>query len=293
MRIATHDGSFHADDCFALAALGLLGEPIDLVRSRDPEVLASADLRVDVGLRDDPSSGDFDHHQRGGAGERANGIRFASFGLVWKHYGPRVCDGSQAVADDVDAALVQTIDAHDNGQEVAQAIVQGVWLGGVSAALGMLNPVWDEDGSAEVQLARFEEAVAIARRLLEGLIAASAARSRATALVEAAIARSDDPRVVVLDRGMPWHEPIVGGAPEALYVVLPKSSGWGVQCVPVAPGSFDNRKPLPESWAGLSDDALAAETGVAEARFCHPGRFLAVARSREGADALVALALAA
>ena len=32
MLIATHDGSFHADEVFAIAALGLLGEPHEVVR---------------------------------------------------------------------------------------------------------------------------------------------------------------------------------------------------------------------------------------------------------------------
>ncbi|MGH2895464.1 MAG: MYG1 family protein, partial [Solirubrobacteraceae bacterium] len=59
MLIATHDGSFHADEVFAIAALGLLGEPFEVVRTRDRDVLARADVRVDVGFRYDPSSGDF------------------------------------------------------------------------------------------------------------------------------------------------------------------------------------------------------------------------------------------
>ena len=64
MLIATHDGSFHADEVFAIAALGLLGEPLEVMRTRDRDALARADLRVDVGFRHDPSTGDFDHHQR-------------------------------------------------------------------------------------------------------------------------------------------------------------------------------------------------------------------------------------
>src|SRR5450432_138422 len=33
--VATHNGSFHADDVFAIAAVGLLDEPIEVVRTRD------------------------------------------------------------------------------------------------------------------------------------------------------------------------------------------------------------------------------------------------------------------
>src|SRR5215213_6104431 len=99
MKVATHSGSFHADDVFALAALSMLGEPIEVVRTRDADAMAACDVRVDVGFADDPATGDFDHHQRGGAGERPNGVRYASFGLVWRAYGARLCGGDAAVAD--------------------------------------------------------------------------------------------------------------------------------------------------------------------------------------------------
>ena len=42
MLIATHDGSFHADEVFAIAALSLLGEPVEVVRTRDRDSLARA-----------------------------------------------------------------------------------------------------------------------------------------------------------------------------------------------------------------------------------------------------------
>jgi uncharacterized UPF0160 family protein len=98
---------------------------------------------------------------------------------------------------------------------------------------------------------------------------------------------------VELDRRMPWFEPVVTGAPEALYVLYPKSDGWGLQAVPRELGSFVNRKDLPAEWAGLDGPALAAITGVPDAMFCHPARFIAAARSREGAAELVRRALAA
>ena len=102
MKVATHSGSFHADEVFALAALTLLDPAVEIVRTRDADALAAADLRVDVGFRDDPATGDFDHHQKGGAGERPNGVRYASFGLVWREFGARVCDGDADVAARVD-----------------------------------------------------------------------------------------------------------------------------------------------------------------------------------------------
>jgi uncharacterized UPF0160 family protein len=61
--------------------------------------------------------------------------------------------------------------------------------------------------------------------------------------------------------------------------------------VPPEPGSFDQRLPLPASWAGLQNEALAAETGVPDAVFVHLRRFVAAAKSQAGALALARLAM--
>src|SRR4051812_31519904 len=140
MKVATHSGSFHADDVFALATLALLGDPLEVVRTRDPKVMAACDARIDVGFRSDPATGDFDHHQREGAGARPNGIRYASFGLVWREYGARLCDGDAAVAERVDRSLVQAVDANDTGQAVAAPGLDGGRPMTVSGGIGSPDP---------------------------------------------------------------------------------------------------------------------------------------------------------
>ena len=294
MRIATHDGSFHADEVFAVAALRLAHDDVELVRSRDPALIAGCDLRVDVGLRNDPTTGDFDHHQKGGAGERPNGIRLASFGLVWRAFGAQVC-GEPAAAERVDAILVQPVDANDSGQTLAsEAQFPGVRAMTVSHAIAAFNPPWDAEGDrGHAEDARFAEAVDFASGILEREIASARAGARATGVVAAAIARAADPRLIELDRSMPWREAVVAGAPEALFVVYPKGDGWSMQTVPRELGSFGNRKDLPEAWAGRSGAELAEATGVPDARFCHPSRFIVVAESHAGILALAGRALAA
>lgn len=291
MRVATHNGSFHADDVFAIAALRLLhGDALKLVRTRDAEQLAAADLRVDVGLRNDPATGDFDHHQRGGAGERPNGIRYASFGLVWKAFGAEICR-SDEIAEDLDLLIVQGIDANDVGQTIVEPLIGHVTPLTASHAIGMMNPNWNEDGSAAGKDAAFLEAVAFAQGILARAVAAAQAQARAAELVRSAIARAKDPRLIELDRGMPWHRELVANAPDALFVVYPREDDWGLQAVPRVLGEFANRKDLPEGWAGMTDADLVAVTGVPDARFCHAGRFMAVAGSRDGALALARQAL--
>jgi uncharacterized UPF0160 family protein len=117
-KIVTHSSKFHTDDIFAVATLILvLGEEnIEVVRSRDPEVIKTGDYVVDVGGEYNLDTKRFDHHQKGGAGQRENGIPYASFGLVWKHFGTQV-SGSEEVMKRIDQQLVQPVDAGDNGGE--------------------------------------------------------------------------------------------------------------------------------------------------------------------------------
>jgi uncharacterized UPF0160 family protein len=287
MKVATHPGNFHADDVFAVAVLQLVHSELEVVRTRDA---VDADVRVDIGGRSDPATGDFDHHQRGGAGERANGIRYASFGLVWREYGAALA-GSEDAATAIDERLVQGVDANDTGQNISTALVDGIRPMTVSGVIAGLNAHWDEEWTPAEEDARFLEAVALARGILEREIAGAKAYRRGLDIVRGAIEAAADPRLIELDRKAPWHETVVTTAPEALYVVYPKSDGWGMQAVPKALGEFANRKDLPEAWAGHADADLAAITGVPDAMFAHTKRFYASARSREGILALARQAL--
>jgi uncharacterized UPF0160 family protein len=187
---------------------------------------------------------------------------------------------------------VQGIDANDTGQTISESLVEGIRPMSVSGVIAALNPAWDEELTPAEEDARFDEAVALATGILEREIAGAAAFQRAHGLVRDAIGRAGDPRVIELDRNMPWRDAVVTGAPEALFVMYPKADGWGLQAVPRELGAFANRKDLPAEWAGRSGPDLAAVTGVDDAVFCHAARFYASARSREGITALVERALA-
>ncbi len=282
--IATHDGSFHADDVFSVAALKSLFPSATVIRTRNPELIAQADIVLDVGGVYDADADRFDHHQRGGAGERENGIPYSSFGIIWKKYGVELCQGDQEVANRVDGGLVSTIDAIDCGH--VEGVQQGISL---SQTIGMFNPTWMEGGDFD---ACFEEAVAFASRILARFIASARGSLSAKAVVAKAIEEAEDPRVIVLKQYVPWKKTVHELSEQALYMVYPAHSGkWRIQTVPVEPGSFEDRKPLPAAWAGLSDQELAAVTGLADATFCHNGRFVAGATSFESTLKMAAMAL--
>jgi uncharacterized UPF0160 family protein len=298
MRIATHDGSFHADEVFAVATLQLLGaeEPggagsVEVVRTRDRDLISGADLRVDVGFRDDPATGDFDHHQRSFDRARPNGVRYASFGLIWREFGARACAGDEQVAEAVDATLVQSVDAADSGQRLSELIVDDVHPMTVGSVIGGLNARWDETLTPAQEREQFEQALELARGVLSREIASVASARRAVRIVEEAIAAAGDPRLVALPVNAPWKRALVPAAPEALFVIYPKRQGFGLEGVPIELGTFELRRQLPAEWAGLEGDELVAVTGVEDAVFCHAKRFLVVARSRTGIEELARLAL--
>ncbi len=284
--IVTHDGNFHADDVFSVAALKNIFPSFTLIRTRDLDIIAKADIVIDVGGEYDADAGRFDHHQRGGAGARNNGIPFSSFGLIWQKYGLAICAGNQDVANSVDAELVSTIDAIDCGH--VEGVAQGISL---SRTISMFNPTWQESSDFD---RCFDEAVDFAARILARFIAAANGGISARDIVAKAIENAQDPRVIVLEQYTPWKRTVHALSNEALYMVYPSQSGqWRIQTVPVEPGSFEDRKPLPQSWAGLSGDELKAVTGIDDAMFCHNGLFIAGAESFASTMNMAVIALEA
>jgi len=284
--IATHNGNFHADDVFSIAALKNIFPSIKLIRTRDLEVINKADLVIDVGGVYDADTGRFDHHQRGGAGERENGIPYSSFGLIWQKYGVEICAGNEDVAKSIDSGLVSTIDAIDCGH--VEGVAQGISL---SQTISMFNPTWQEDSHFDTC---FDQAVEFASRVLSRFIASANGGISAKTIVAEAINNAEDARVIVLEKYIPWKRTVHALSKDALYMVYPSSTGqWRIQTVPVEPGSFEDRKSLPAAWAGLSDEALQEVTGIDDAMFCHNGLFIAGAESFKSTMKMASIALQA
>lgn len=286
--LVTHNNTFHADDIFATAVLSMVCEgKVKIIRTRDEEVIKKGDYVYDVGGVYDEATDRFDHHQAGGAGVRPNGIPYASLGLVWKKYGDQIC-GSPAVAYQLDKKLVQPIDANDNGvdlidlkTEVAPYLIQDLFF--------LFRPSYKEVQEYDEP---FMKLVDLATEILIREIKKMTDALEAEDIVVAAYQNALDKRIVVLDGYYPWGE-ILSLYNEPLYVVFPKNGTWRVECVRKEKKSFENRKPLPESWAGQRDADLVKVTGVLDATFCHNARFLIVAKSRDGALALAEKALLA
>ncbi|MBB5577790.1 MULTISPECIES: MYG1 family protein [Rhizobium] len=297
--LVTHSGGFHADELLSSVILTRLFPNARLIRSRAPEWIRPGAGRIiyDVGGAYDAAARIFDHHQRG-APLRENGQPYSSFGLIWKHYGRDYLAASglpeahiEVVHASFDSSFVLPVDLVDNG--ALSPSIAGPLAGlTLPALLETLKPVFDET-DPEAGDRGFQNALAVARSFVEARIAQSAAKLRAEALVHQAIMDAGSGRILELPMGMPFRPAIVkAGADHLLFVVHPRENGWCLTGIRRADEGFELRADLPAAWAGLTDHDLAAVCGVEGASFCHSGRFIAAAKTREAALAMAELAVA-
>jgi len=286
MKIVTHNAKFHADDLLAVAILLIKYPDAEVVRSRENDVISSADIVVDVGGVYDPAKNRFDHHQPEGAGKRDNGIPYASVGLVWKEFGTEIAGGFEE-AQIVEEDIVMSVDAFDNGINLFTINFPGV----AAYTLGDFFESFAKDAdSLEEADKAFFEALPIANGLIRREINAAKESVEEKKKVEKIYQESESKKFVVLPTHMHWKRALV--PTEAKLVVYPRTdSNWGVQVVPNDLFSFSRKVLFPVSWAGLRDEDLEKASGVPGAFFCVRDRWLAGAKSKEGAIALAEIAL--
>ncbi len=297
-KIVTHSGSFHADDVFAAAALTLALNrkrvPWEIIRTRDENTIKEADYVFDVGGEYDPEKNRFDHHQPGGAGERENGIPYAAFGLIWKHFGPELCNDNQEVFEEIDKKLVQPIDAIDNGISITRESELGIYDYGIHGIISAFQNSWKEASDEKKRYESFMKLVSFFRETLDREIQRSIDRLELLKLIEDAYQKSEQKEIIEVPYPIGIAEMVqaLHKYPEVQYVIAKRSDGnWKVMAMRKNPYRFENRKSLPESWAGKRGEELQKATGVSDAVFCHNERWLAIAETREGAWKLAELAL--
>lgn len=297
--LVTHSGGFHADEVFSTVILTRLFPQAQLIRSRAAEWITPGPDRIsyDVGGAYDADAGIFDHHQRG-APLRDDGQPFSSFGLIWRHFGRDYLVASgvpvehiEAVHASFDAKFVLPIDLLDNGAlspASAGPLLSGMVLPDL---IESLKPVFDDTAPGADDSA-FQTALTIARAFVEARIARSAAKLRAEAIVLEAIVEAGDNRILELPMGMPFRPAVVmAGADHLWFVINPRGSDWVIGGIRKSGDSFEQRADLPVSWAGLTGAALEAASGVKGALFCHNGRFIAAAETRDAALEMARIAV--
>ncbi|MEP4246908.1 MYG1 family protein [Tateyamaria sp.] len=299
-HLVTHSGGFHADELLSSVILTRLFPAATLLRTRDKAWITPNEDRIvyDVGGDFDASAQIFDHHQRPNP-LREDGQPYSSFGLIWAHYGRDYLTAMDVPEKDIedihasfDRGFVLPVDLVDNGAvntSEAGPLFSGMTL---PVLLESLKTVFDdrEDGADD---RAFADALPVARAFIEAQVKRKAAKFRAEDMVMSAIKAAGEGRVLDLPMGMPFRAGVEkAGADHLLFVVHPRGADWTLTTIRVGDDTFDNRADLPAAWAGLTDDALEAASGVAGAKFCHNGRFIAVASSRAAILKMAEIAVA-
>ncbi|OAA45694.1 MYG1 protein [Metarhizium rileyi] len=268
-KIGTHNGHFHADEALAVHMLRMLPTYHDspLVRTRDPKLLETCHIVVDVGGEYDPQRNRYDHHQRGFATTfPGRETKLSSAGLVFKHFGRAIIAqklGGGGIGEDAPEvellhnklyeSFVEALDAHDNGISLYDpAAVSAAGLekrfseGGftLGAVVARLNPNWNEEKHSdpdEAQVAedlKFNEAsLRIGEEFERDLDYYATAWLPARSIVQAAFDRRTefDPegRLLVFEgQSVPWKDHLYSledGKPTVLYVLYPESAKPGAK----------------------------------------------------------------
>lgn len=349
--IGTHSGHFHADEALAVYFLRLLPtyQNSRLVRTRDPEVLKTCDIVVDVGGVHDDSVKRYDHHQREfNATFPSHATKLSSAGLVWMHLGREILSTCTGLSQDSpDAELlyqklyddfVEAFDANDNGislydpAELRKAGIEkrfsekGFSMAGVVNRMNYGHPspvaaatssittngmstngdvaapnIKSKAEAQEEEDARFLKASQfVGEQFLSELLDKFHSWLPARAVVKQAFSERQqyDPqgRIMVVPHkpeGVPWADHLyaleeeTSAQGQVLYVLFAENgeidSKWRIRSVSLEPGSFENRKDLPDAWKGVRDEELSKVSGVPGGVFVHASGFIGGNKTFEGA----------
>lgn len=275
LHVAVHGGlEFHADEALALALLCVLsGAEISWTRTRDPKILDTVDLRIDVG------EGLLDHHgPRAEEGVAACSRVFAL--LLNSRTQPR------EVWEALEPIVVATA-ATDTG--VAGSTNINPWV----HAAAMAARARGEDADAA-----FAKVVSGMTTFISDVVEAAQAAAKAKAAAEREMNERGDAPIVVFSaasrladvKKMMWEK-----KRSCIYFISPESeSDWRVLCAadPERPYSpFDSRRLIPAKFRGLRGFSLDEAAGTTGGVFCHAAGFIAGFATRQAAFQFAKLCL--
>ena len=299
--LITHSGAYHLDEVFSTAVIlkkiKKEGKFFQVIRTRDEKIFQKwRDKRekgkevyiYDVGRIYDEDKNEFDHHQKGGAGKRENGIKFSSAGLVWKKFGEEI-SGSKEIALRIEKKIVLAIDALDNGQEIYEKKYDFAEYGLINLIKTFL-PLKNKN-KWKVKFA-FCKSVKLISYILDKEITLAKKNIEDEKKVAEVYENSENKKYLIFYDNNISLSSIPEKYPEVLFTITKKEDNvWIIETVPETPGSFKRRKYLPESWAALEGSELDKVTGVSGGIFCHKDVFIASAKTEEAAIEMVKIAL--
>ena len=289
-NLVTHSGKFHADEVFATAFLTTLVDNPVICRVNDvPSDLSASVLIYDIGY------GKYDHHMKDFDLRHDSGVKYASFGLVWKEFGMKYLKlvdekFADTVFSMVEHELVEGIDAIDNGE--FPEINANYSYKSIDSIIGDFNSTWDEDTDNDIY---FKQAVDVALMIFSSVIKKCFSKAKAQEYVEEAIDKSEN-HIMFLEQHMPFKDFVITSnnpkAKDILFTITPSNrSGYNIHTIPKDKNTHVTRCDFPKEWGGLSNHELQEVSGVKSATFCHSSLFLAVCEELDDAYLMAKKAL--
>jgi len=216
-KVITHDTTFHADDVFAVAMLGMVNPDFRLIRTRDPEILKAGQndphtVVLDVGGIYDPAMLNFDHHQ--------DVNLMSAAGLIYQHFQNDICP--KKIAQLYFAEFINAIDMIDTNRDN----IYGTWdilptgFRNASSIISGFNRDVTDAGSQD---ARFGQALIFATVIIDNEIFAAQAK----AAFETDYAQRDilPNNVAVFNTFFRnWKD-----KKDHVFAVMPHANGWQIQ----------------------------------------------------------------
>ena len=275
LKVAVHNGTFHADDVYSIALLDLA---IDLatnrlpkfvpgvnqemanfvtIRTREESLIESSDIVIDVGTKWDGQKY-FDHHQEDVPKNVIGDIPHSALGLL-----AEVLIVDKVILDELRKSVIFGIEARDNGLVIPEGLgIAGEWV-------SVFNPNWDESTD---QHAAFIEAAYIAKKMLYQSIKRIASTKKAEAIVDLAAKQAISKKIMVLDEFVPWKSHVFRNYPEIECCVFLGHSGWSVVgALDISETDMHQKFYFPE---GFESEGM---------KFLHKARFMAVFDSKVNA----------
>ncbi len=290
-NLVTHSSKFHADDVFATAFLStIVDNPIVCRVNSVPSDLSDDVIVYDIGF------GKYDHHMKEFDMRHDSGVKYASFGLLFREFGMRYLEmidkeyAPMAFAM-IEHDLVEGIDAIDNGE--FPEINANYTYKSLDAIIGDFNVCWDEETDNDIY---FKQAVDIALMIFSAVVRKTFAKAKAKKYVDEAISKSAN-HIMYLERYLPFKEFILLSddpkAQDILFVITPSErGGYNIHTVPKDRNTHLTRCDFPEEWGGLSNVELQKVSGVKSATFCHKSLFLAACQDLDDAYTMAQKAIA-
>lgn len=323
MKIATHNETFHADEVTASIIFSLLYDDIEFIRSRDPEVLDSADLVIDVSGKFDLVKY-FDHHPTEFTLARDNGIKYATAGLIWNKFGAEVLKkliNTEAIFSDckdeftdeiinnalkiIDKKVMEYIDLSDNGQ-LNQYIktnicdlqptehndvyekMSGFYMNTpvIPYIVAMQNV--GSNATPEAQYASFIQTIECLTPLFKNIFI----RNLIVARDEKKVLNSyKGGEILWLDEELPWIDAAFNNwdiFKDCKVAVVKNNSSYRIKSLPKSPTArFENKCPAPVAWRGKENEELNALVGIKSATFVHKTGFTGGAKTLEDIKVMV------